>query len=158
MSQISTKLLEHFSNDFVQLFKTEYDYNFIVKVGSQNFKLHSLILYQHSSFFHRELSTATKKNNIIEITLTHTSVESFKILIKLWLKILMLELRDVINAWVEHWSFKIQNIFTSYYKPNTIPVISLLQDNLRIEESEIWDKVIQYGKEQTPNLLSNFEQ
>ncbi|RIB17593.1 hypothetical protein C2G38_1417681 [Gigaspora rosea] len=82
MSQISTKLLEHFSNDFVQLFKTEYDYNFIVKVGSQNFKLYLLILYQHSSFFCRELSTTTKKNNIIEITLTHTSVESFKILIK----------------------------------------------------------------------------
>ncbi|RIB22071.1 hypothetical protein C2G38_1031433 [Gigaspora rosea] len=81
MSQISTKLLEHFSNDFAQLLETEYDYNIIVKIGNQNFKLHSLILYQRSSFFRKELSTATKKNNIIEITLTHTSVESFKILI-----------------------------------------------------------------------------
>ncbi|RIB22078.1 hypothetical protein C2G38_1031752 [Gigaspora rosea] len=79
MSQISTKLLEHFSNDFAQLLETEYEYNVIVKVGNQHFKLHSLILYQRSSFFRKELSTATKKNNIIEITLAHISIESFKI-------------------------------------------------------------------------------
>ncbi|RIB24112.1 BTB/POZ protein [Gigaspora rosea] len=82
MSQISTKLHERFSNDFAQLLETEYDYNVVVKVGNQNFKLHSLILYQRSSFFRKELSTETKKNNIIEITLTHISVESFKILVK----------------------------------------------------------------------------
>ncbi|RIB14784.1 hypothetical protein C2G38_1624896 [Gigaspora rosea] len=65
MSQISTKLLVHFSNVFAQLLESEYDYNVIVKVGQQSFKLHSLILYQRSTFFRQELTTATKKNNII---------------------------------------------------------------------------------------------
>ncbi|RIB02329.1 BTB/POZ protein [Gigaspora rosea] len=82
MSQISTKLLVRFSNDFAQLLESEYDYNVIVKVGQQSFKLHSLVLYQRSSFFRQELTTTTKKNKIIEITLTDTSVEAFKILIK----------------------------------------------------------------------------
>ncbi|RIB06415.1 hypothetical protein C2G38_521460 [Gigaspora rosea] len=82
MSQINTKLLERFSNDFAQLLETEYEFNVIVKVDKQSFKLHSLVLYQRSSFFRQELTTATKKNNIIEITLTNTSVEAFKILIK----------------------------------------------------------------------------
>ncbi|RIB09360.1 BTB/POZ protein [Gigaspora rosea] len=82
MSQTSIKLLEHFSNDFAQFLESEYDYNVVVKVGDQNFKLHSLVLYQRSSFFRKELSTANKQNNIIKITLTHTSVEYFKILIK----------------------------------------------------------------------------
>ncbi|RIB24585.1 hypothetical protein C2G38_2168264 [Gigaspora rosea] len=135
MSQISTKLLKHFSNDFVQHFKTEYNYNFIVKVGSQNFKLHSLILYQHSSFFHRGLSTATKKNNINEITLTHTSVESFKILIKY-----------IYTGTITFEGVELSTIF------------DLLVPSNKLEESEIWDKVIQWGKEPTPNLLSDFEQ
>ncbi|RIB01387.1 hypothetical protein C2G38_2231000 [Gigaspora rosea] len=82
MSQISTKLLERFSNDFAQLLETEYESNVIVKVGKQSFKLLTLVLYQRSSFFRQELTTATKKNNIIEINLTDTSVGSFKILIK----------------------------------------------------------------------------
>ncbi|CAG8715845.1 7001_t:CDS:1, partial [Cetraspora pellucida] len=81
MSQIGTKLLERFSNDFAQLLESEYDYNVIIKVGEQSFKLHSLVLYQRTSFFRQELSTATKKNNIAEITLTHIPVEAFKILI-----------------------------------------------------------------------------
>ena len=38
-------------------------------------------------------------------------------------------------------------------------MITLLKrDDLQIEEQEIWDKVIQWGKEQTPNLPSNIEQ
>ncbi|CAG8799566.1 12547_t:CDS:1, partial [Cetraspora pellucida] len=67
--------------DFAQLLESEYDYNVIVKVGEKSFKLHSLVLYQRSSFFRKELSTAAKKNNIIEITLTNIPVEAFKILI-----------------------------------------------------------------------------
>ncbi|RIB03395.1 hypothetical protein C2G38_2225157 [Gigaspora rosea] len=173
MSQISTKLLEHFSNDFVQLFKTEYDYNVIVKVGSQNVKLHSLFYINVPHFFVGNYQPQPKRIILLKL-LNSYFVESFKILIKLWPKILKLELRNVINAWVEYWSFKIQNIFTSYYMPNTIPGVELstifdllvpsnkldlaeLQDDLRIEKSEIWNKVIQRGKEQTPNLPSNFE-
>ncbi|CAG8586231.1 5549_t:CDS:1, partial [Scutellospora calospora] len=48
---MSTKLFERFSNDFAQLLESEYDYNVIVKVEEQSFKLHSLVLYQRSSFF-----------------------------------------------------------------------------------------------------------
>ncbi|CAG8686484.1 1433_t:CDS:1, partial [Scutellospora calospora] len=42
ISQISTELLECFSNDFAQLLESEYDYNVIAKVNEQSFKLHSL--------------------------------------------------------------------------------------------------------------------
>ncbi|RIB27406.1 hypothetical protein C2G38_2160616 [Gigaspora rosea] len=77
-----SQLLVRFSNDFAQLLESKYDYNVIVKVGQKSFKLHSLVLYQRSSFFRQELTTATKKNNIIEITLTDITVEAFKILIK----------------------------------------------------------------------------
>ena len=82
MSQINTKLLERFSNDFAQLLESEYDYNVIVKISQQSFKFHSLVLHQRSSFFRQELTTINKKNNIIEVTLTDISVEAFKILIK----------------------------------------------------------------------------
>ncbi|RIB22074.1 hypothetical protein C2G38_2140365 [Gigaspora rosea] len=38
-------------------------------------------------------------------------------------------------------------------------LITLLKrDDLQIEESKIWDKVIQWGKEQTPNLPADLEQ
>ncbi|RIB16558.1 hypothetical protein C2G38_2189582 [Gigaspora rosea] len=80
MSQ--TKLLDQFSNDFAQLLESEYDYNVVIKINNQFFKLHSLVLYQRSSFFRQELSATTKKNNLIEITVPHISAESFKILIK----------------------------------------------------------------------------
>ncbi|RIB06416.1 hypothetical protein C2G38_2148055 [Gigaspora rosea] len=80
------------------------------------------VLYQRSSFFRQELTTATKKNNIIEITLTNISVEAFKILIKKCL------------------------------------VTLLKRDDLQIEESEIWDKVIQWGKAKTPDLPSDLKQ
>ncbi|RIB22073.1 hypothetical protein C2G38_2140363 [Gigaspora rosea] len=216
MSQTNIKLLEHFSNDFAQLLETEYGYNVVVKVGNQNFKLHSLVLYQRSSFFRKELSTASKKNNIIELTLTHTSVESFKILIKYiytgtitfegvepstifdllvpsnklglaelveyiqsyiidkkasWLR---LKFTQVYSASFQENSFKALQTFCTDIlakHPNLIfdsenftsiqenALITLLKrDDLQMEESEIWDKVIQWGKEQTPNLPSDLEQ
>ncbi|RIB22075.1 hypothetical protein C2G38_2243525 [Gigaspora rosea] len=214
--QGSTKLLEHFSNDFAQLLETEYDYNVVVKVGNQHFKLHSLILYQRSSFFRKELSAATKKNNIIEVSLTHTSVESFKILIRyiytgtitfegvepstifdllvLSNKLGLAELVEYIQSYlIDNKTSWLRLKFTKVYStsfqennykalqtfctdilakhPNLIfdsddftsiqenALITLLKrDDLQIEESEIWDKVIQWGKEQTPNLPSDFEQ
>ncbi|RIB14780.1 hypothetical protein C2G38_2194086 [Gigaspora rosea] len=112
MSQISTKLLVRFSNDFAHLLESEYDHNVIVKVGQQSFKLHSLVLYLRSSFFRQELATATKKNNIIEITLTDTSVEVFKILINLnlasWLK---LKFAKVYSTSFQDNNFKALQIF-----------------------------------------------
>ncbi|RIB22082.1 BTB/POZ protein [Gigaspora rosea] len=207
MSQISTKLLEHFSNDFAQLLETEYDYNVVVNVENQHFNLHSLILYQRSSFFRKELSTVTKKNNIIEITLTNTSIESFKILIKYiytgkitfegvepstlfdllvpsnnlgleelvkciqsylidnkasWLR---LKFTQVYSTCFQENNFKgLQTFCTDILAkhPNLIfnsdDFTSIQENDLQIEESEIWDKVIQWGKEQTPNLPSDLEQ
>ncbi|RIB22081.1 hypothetical protein C2G38_2243527 [Gigaspora rosea] len=209
MSQISTKLLEHFSNDFAQLLETEYEYNIIVKVGNQHFKLHSLILYQRSSFFRKELSTATKKNNIIEITLAHTSIEYiytgkitfegvepstiFDLLVPSnqlglaelveyiqsylidnnasWLR---LKFTQVYSTSFQETNFKgLQTFCTDILAkhPNLIfnsddftsiqehALIALLKrDDLQMEESEIWDKIIQWGKEKTPNLPSDLEQ
>ncbi|CAG8724463.1 1802_t:CDS:1, partial [Scutellospora calospora] len=78
---MSQKLLERFSNDFAQLLESEHDYNVIVQVKEQTFRLHSLVLHQRSSFFRQELLTAIKKNNIFEINFPNFSVETFKILI-----------------------------------------------------------------------------
>ncbi|RIB15731.1 hypothetical protein C2G38_2191746 [Gigaspora rosea] len=79
---MDTKFLQQFSNDFEQLLESEYNYDVIVKIDEQSFKLHSLVLYQHSSFFREKLSRAIKKNNIIEITVPRISPSNFKILIK----------------------------------------------------------------------------
>ncbi|RIB01208.1 hypothetical protein C2G38_2231558 [Gigaspora rosea] len=170
MSQISTKLLVQFSSDFAQLLESEYDYNVIVKVGQQSLKLHSLILYQCSSFFRQELTTTTKKNNIIEITLTDTTVETFKILIKKKLikvlsnKLGLAELVEYIQSylidnkasWLKLKFAKTLQIFCTDIlakHPNVIlasdeftsikehALINLLKrDDLQIKESEIWDK------------------
>ncbi|RIB22779.1 hypothetical protein C2G38_2140074 [Gigaspora rosea] len=216
MSQISTKLLERFSNDFAQLLETEYEYNVIVKVDKQNFKLHSQVLYQRSSFFRQELTTATKKNNIIEITLTDTSVEDFKILIKYIYtgtipleevepsfifdllvpskKLGLAELVEYIQSYlIDNKAFWLRLKFTQVYStifqdnnlkalqtfctdilakhPNLIfdskdftsiqenALVTLLKrDDLQIEESEIWDKVIQWGKAKTPDLPFELKQ
>ncbi|RIB09365.1 BTB/POZ protein [Gigaspora rosea] len=216
MSQICTKLLERFSNDFAQLLETEYDYNVVVKIGNQNFKLHSLVLYQRPSFFRKELSTATKKDNIIEITLTETSVETFKVLIKyiytgtvtfeevepsIIFDLLVPSRKLGLAELVEYIQFYLINNnaswlrlkFTKVYSisfqddnfkalqtfctdilakhPNLIfdsdnfssvqenALITLLKrDDLQIEESEIWHKVIQWGKANTPDLPSNIKQ
>ncbi|RIB22782.1 BTB/POZ protein, partial [Gigaspora rosea] len=216
MSQINTKLLERFSNDFAQLLETEYEYNVIVKVDKQNFKLHSLVLYQRSSFFRQELTSATKKNNIIEITLTDISVEAFKILIKYIYtgtipleevepsiifdllvpskKLGLVELVEYIQSYlIDNKSSWLKLKFTQVYStsfqdynfkalqtfctdilakhPNLIfdsddltsiqenALVTLLKkDDLQIEESEIWDKVIQWGKAKTPDLPSDLKQ
>ncbi|RIB09367.1 BTB/POZ protein [Gigaspora rosea] len=200
MSQINTKLLERLSNDFAQLFETKYDYNVVVKVGNQNFNLHSLVLYQRSSFFRKELSTATKKNNIIEIILTDTSVEAFKVLIKYIYtgtvtfeevepssifdllvpssKLGLIDLVEYIQSYlIDNKASWLRLKFTQVYSisfqdnnfkalqtfctdilakhPNLVfdsddfssvqenALITLLKrDDLQIEESEIWDKII----------------
>ncbi|RIB02137.1 hypothetical protein C2G38_2228663 [Gigaspora rosea] len=155
--QGSTKLLERFSNDFAQLLETEYDYNVVVKVGNQNFKLHSLILYQRSSFFRKELSTAIKQNNIIEITLADTSVESFKILIKYIYtgKVRFEEVEPSIIFDLLVPSIFDSDEFTSIQENALITLLN--RDDLQIEESEIWDKVIQWGKAKTPDLPSDLK-
>ncbi|RIB06102.1 hypothetical protein C2G38_2047062 [Gigaspora rosea] len=216
MSQLSTKLLERFSNDFAQLLETEYDYNVVVKVGNQTFKLHSLVLYQRSSFFRKELSTAIKKNNIIEITLTQTTVESFKILIKyIYTGTIPLEevepstifdllvssnklgfeglveyiqsyLIDNKASWLR---LKFTQVYSTSFQENNFKplqafctdilvkhpslifnsddftsiqenaLLTLLnRDDLQMEESEIWDKVIQWGKAKTPDLPFDLKQ
>ncbi|RIB14774.1 hypothetical protein C2G38_2143888 [Gigaspora rosea] len=216
MSQISTKLLVRFSNDFAQLLESEYDYNVIVKIGQQSFKLHSLVLYQRSSFFRQELTTTTKKNNIIKITLTDTSVEAFKILIKyiytgtillegdkesaifdllvLSNKFGLAELVEYIQSYLidnkAPWlKLKFAKVYSTSFQDNNFKALQffctdilakhpniilasdeftsiqenalinlLKRDDLQIEESEIWDKVIQWGKEQTPDLPSDLNQ
>ncbi|RIB09361.1 hypothetical protein C2G38_2209118 [Gigaspora rosea] len=216
MSQISTKLLERFSNDFAQLLETEYDYNVVVKIGNQNFKLHSLVLYQRSSFFRKELLIAIKKNNIIEITLTETSVETFKALIKYIYtgtvtfeevepsiifdllvpsrKLGLTELVEYIQSYLINnnasWlRLKFNQVYSISFQDNNFKALQtfctdilakhpnlvfdsddfssvqenalvtlLKRDDLQIEESEIWDKVIQWGKANTPDLPSDIKQ
>ncbi|RIB27407.1 hypothetical protein C2G38_2160625 [Gigaspora rosea] len=138
--------------------------------------LHSLVLYQCSSFFHQELTTTTKKDNIIEITLTDITVEAFKILIKgdkeptifnLLVpssKLGLAELIEYIKSYLidnkASWlRLKFIKLLTNLllFKKNAL--INLLKRfDLQIEESEIWDKVIQWGKEQTSDLPSNLKQ
>ncbi|RIB27404.1 BTB/POZ protein [Gigaspora rosea] len=216
MSQITTKLLVRFSNDFAQLLESKYDYNVIVKVGQKSFKLHLLVLYQRSSFFRQELTTATKKNNIIEITLTDITVEAFKILIKYiytgtillegdkestifdllvpssklglaelieyiqsylidnkasWLK---LKFAKVYSTSFQDNNFKALQIFCTDIlakHPNIIlasdeftsiqknALINLLKrDDYKLKNQKFWDKVIQWRKEQTPDLPYDLKQ
>ncbi|RIB09362.1 hypothetical protein C2G38_2146591 [Gigaspora rosea] len=52
-------------------------------------------------------------------------------------------------------------VFASYdfFSVQENALITLLKrDDLQIEESEIWDKIIEWGKAQTPNLPSDLEQ
>ncbi|RIB15930.1 hypothetical protein C2G38_2038995 [Gigaspora rosea] len=94
----------------------------------------------------KELSTTTKRNNIIEITLTHTSVESFKILIKY-----------IYTGTIIFEGVKPSTIFDLLVPSNKLGLAELkMFDSFKARE--IWDKVIQWRKEQTPNLPSNFEQ
>ncbi|RIB22777.1 hypothetical protein C2G38_2140073 [Gigaspora rosea] len=187
-----------------------------VKVDKQSFKLHSQVLYQRSSFFRQELTTATKKNNIIEITLTDTSIEAFKILITYIYtgtipleevepsiifdllvpskKLGLVELVEYIQSYlIDNKAFWLRLKFTQVYStsfqdnnfkalqtfctdilakhPNLIfdsndftsiqenALVTLLKrDDLQVEESEIWDKVIQWGKAKTPDLPFELKQ
>ncbi|RIB14768.1 hypothetical protein C2G38_2194068 [Gigaspora rosea] len=174
MSQISTKLLVRFSNDFAQLLESEYDYNVIVKLGQQSFKLHSLVLYQHSSFVRQELATATKKNNIIEITLmilllkyiyTGTILldndkEStiFDLLVPSN-KLGLTELVEYIQSFlIDNKASWLKLKLAKVYSTKNALINLLKRDDLQIEESKIWDKVIQWEKEQTPDLPSDLKQ
>ncbi|RIB16570.1 hypothetical protein C2G38_2189611 [Gigaspora rosea] len=215
---MDTKLLQQFTNDFEQLLESEYNYDVIVKIDEQSFKLHSLVLYQRSSFFREKLSRGIKKNsdNIIEITVPRISPNNFKILIKyiytgtitikdvepstifdLLISFNELDFEELVNyiqsnlmndkaPWLRFKFFKVYescflyddfealqtfyiDILAEY--PNLIfdanefnmveesDLVTLLKrDDLQLEESKIWDKIIQWGKENTQNLPFNITQ
>ncbi|RIB22762.1 hypothetical protein C2G38_2243089 [Gigaspora rosea] len=174
------------------------------------------LLYQRSSFFRKELSTAIKKNNIIEITLTQTTVESFKFLIKYIYtgtfpleevepstifdllvpsnKLGLTELVEYIQSYLidnkASWlRLKFTQVYSTSFQENNFKALQafctdilakhpnivfnsdkfisiqenalltlLKRDDLQIEESEIWDKVIQWGKAKTPDLPFDLKQ
>ncbi|RIB27894.1 hypothetical protein C2G38_1662917 [Gigaspora rosea] len=78
---MTLKFFEQLSQDFTQLLESNYDYNVVIEVGKQPniqlFKAHSVILYQLSLYFRHKFKNATKKNNMIEIKLSHICIINF---------------------------------------------------------------------------------
>ncbi|RIB22780.1 hypothetical protein C2G38_2173114 [Gigaspora rosea] len=168
------------------------------------------------SYFKDQYLEFTTENNIIEITLTDTSVEAFKILIKYIYtgtirlediepsiifgllvpskKLGLVELVECIQSnlidnkasWLR---LKFTQVYSTSFQDNNFKTLQtfytdilakhpklifdsddftsiqenalvtlLKRDDLQIEESEIWDKVIQWGKANTPDLPSDIKQ
>ncbi|RIB27284.1 hypothetical protein C2G38_2160863 [Gigaspora rosea] len=217
---MSVKILDQLSQDFTQLLENAYDYNVVIEVGEQQnikfFKVHSAILYQRSLYFRQKLTSAIKKNNVIELKLPNHSIKVFDIIIRyiyggvvslknseastifdLLIALNEFKLTELVEHIQSHlidnnssWlrlnfsriyqiSFDNENfkalqqfcndilakhprmIFNSddFDKLQESTLITLLKrDDLPMDESEIWDKVILWGKAKTPDLSSNMEE
>ncbi|RIB22552.1 hypothetical protein C2G38_2173713 [Gigaspora rosea] len=149
------------------------------------YKAHSAILYQRSLYFRQKLTNATKKNNVIEFKIPNLSVQTFDIIIRyIYSGIVSLEnfeaatIFDLLIDLNEFQFIELVERIQAYlliimllgFHPSMIfnsddfktlqenAFIALLkQDDLQMEESEIWDKVILWGKARTPDLPSNLE-
>ncbi|RIB27665.1 hypothetical protein C2G38_2159950 [Gigaspora rosea] len=184
---MSSKFFIQLSQDFTQLLESEYDYNVVIEVGEkpniQLFKGHSAILYQRSLYFRQKLVNAVKKNNIIEIKLPTISAKLFNIINYIYGGMVSLENFEVSAKFdlliadneleatelVKHLQSQLINDNASWLRIilnsddfTTLQenaLISFLKiDNLQMEESEIWDKVILWGKAKIPNLLPNLNE
>ncbi|RIB22828.1 hypothetical protein C2G38_2172969 [Gigaspora rosea] len=138
------------------------------------FKSHKLILYQRSSFFRQKLESA---NNVFEISLPNIPVESFKIIIK-YIYTGVISFENVENSTIfdllissDKLDFDelVEYIIQTYLIDNNASWLRLnfaqvhntsfeVDNDLQVEEIEIWEKVIQWGKAQTQDLPSVLEQ
>ncbi|RIB08195.1 hypothetical protein C2G38_2212261 [Gigaspora rosea] len=154
------------------------------KPNTQIFKVHSAILYQRSSYFQQTLINTIKNDNIIEINLPYISAKEFNIIINGKISLEIFEASAIFDLLITVDEFNLSdfqnknfNTLQQFYNDilakhpsmlfnsNDFPtlqeedmLISLLErDDLQMEESEIWDEVILWGKKNTQNLPSELD-
>ncbi|RIB27684.1 hypothetical protein C2G38_2159987 [Gigaspora rosea] len=180
MSQMDTILFQHFSNDFAQLLESEYNYDVVIKLDEQSFKLHSLIYlhwYNFIKFPLKDIDSSTIFDLLISFH--ELDFEELVIYIQLYL------INDK-ALWLRFKFFKVYytcflyddfealqtfyiDIFAEYpsliFDANEFNLVDesdlvtlLKRDDLQLEESKIWDKMIQWGKENTQDLPFNITQ
>ncbi|RIB21095.1 hypothetical protein C2G38_2177582 [Gigaspora rosea] len=156
-----TEFFKKLSQDFTQLLESEYGYDVIVEVGEQQncrlFKVHSAILYQRSIFSYIY-------GGLISLENFEPSV-IFNLLIavnEFMLSELVNHFQDSLQKFCNDILVKHPRIIFDSDDFTTLQENALIEllknDDLQMEESEIWDKFILWGKTKTSNLPSNLNE
>ncbi|RHZ48305.1 hypothetical protein Glove_553g32 [Diversispora epigaea] len=165
---------ENLSNDYVKLLENGNEHNIIIEVGEppvmQTFKVHSTVLCYRCLYLYDEFKKSTINNddNIRIIQKPQISAKVFNVIIKyIYGATVNLEKVETFQT-----DFKaLQNFCDDIIAKhpslifesndfNTLPeaaLVSIIQrDDLQLEESKIWDYLIQWGTTQNKTLPSNF--
>ncbi|CAI2170581.1 11051_t:CDS:2 [Funneliformis geosporum] len=144
-----SELFTGLSKDFSRLLKDADDYNVIIEIGEgpniKKFRAHSVILRARSLYFHSALSSeySRKENGCIIFKQPGVSPSIFDMIINYCNKLITEDARILFEA-------------KDFNSVDEDVLVSVLQrDDLGLQEIEIWNKVIQWGKANTSKLKEN---
>ncbi|EXX61463.1 hypothetical protein RirG_171020 [Rhizophagus irregularis DAOM 197198w] len=157
---IDNKLLPKLSQNLLEILNDEEYYDITIEVGSDPyvkvFRAHMVILNYRSSYFRRILSTNKKKNDetLTNIKLPNILPEIFQIVLS-FENDAFLKLQKYCKDLISKEPSKIFNSPNYSSIPEKLLITLIQNDNLQIEEIQVWEYVIKWGLARNPELSSD---
>ncbi|RHZ81595.1 hypothetical protein Glove_117g221 [Diversispora epigaea] len=177
---------ENLSNDYVKLLESGNEHNIIIEVGEppvmQTFKAHSTVLCYRCSYLYDEFKKLTINNNenIKIIQKPQISAKFFNIIIKYIYEAMVnlekVETSIIFDLLVTANQFQLEELvarlqtflienhpswlklnFSKIYNSKAALVSIIQREDLQLEESKVWNYVIQWGAAQNKTLPSNLD-